>query len=143
MSTASFTATSNPTTFLSPDGSVKIADFGISSQLNEPQVGDAVTGTIYYTAPEILMGQPAGRRERYLFDGHCFLRDPDRPDSFRWGTPEEVAIAQIKKHFPEPSRFNSAVPRSVDRIVVKACRKSSRMSAFSPRKRCMTRSSRR
>ncbi|MFA6620085.1 MAG: hypothetical protein WCS90_03020, partial [Bacilli bacterium] len=43
---------------------------------------------------------------------------------FDGNTPEEVAIAQIKKHFPEPSRFVTSVPRSIDRIVVKACRKS-------------------
>ena len=50
--------------FYLPDGSVKIADFGISSQLNEPQLGDAVTGTIYYTAPEILMILAGGKGTR-------------------------------------------------------------------------------
>jgi serine/threonine protein kinase len=110
--------------FYLPDGSVKIADFGISSQLNEPQVGDAVTGTIYYTAPEILMGQPAGIESDIYSMGIVFFEILTGQIPFDGATPEEVAIAQIKKHFPEPSRFVSSVPHSIDRIVVKACRKS-------------------
>jgi len=109
--------------FYLPDGSVKIADFGISSQLNEPQLGDAVTGTIYYTAPEILMGQPAGIPSDIYSMGIVFFEILTGRIPFDGATPEEVAIAQIKRHFPEPSSLNPSVPRSVDRIVVKACRK--------------------
>src|SRR5574344_1860771 len=42
--------------FYMNDGSIKIADFGISSAVGEKEKGDAVSGTVYYTAPEILMG---------------------------------------------------------------------------------------
>ena len=36
---------------------------------------------------------------------------------------EDVAIKQIKEHFPEPSKLTPSVPKAVDKIVVKACRK--------------------
>jgi serine/threonine protein kinase len=69
-------------------------------------VGDAVTGTIYYTAPEILMGQPAGIASDIYSMGIVFFEILTGQIPFDGNYAEEVAIAQIKKHFPEPSRFN-------------------------------------
>lgn len=109
--------------FYLPDGSVKIADFGISTQLGEKQIGDAVTGTVYYTAPEILMGGEAGPSSDIYSMGIVFYEMLTGSIPFDGNSPEEVAIAQIKKHFPEPSRSISSIPKSLDKIVVKACRK--------------------
>lgn len=109
--------------FYLPDGSVKIADFGISTPLGEKQVGDAVTGTVYYTAPEILMGQEAGIPSDIYSMGIVFYEMLTGTIPFDGNTPEEVAIAQIKKHFPEPSKSMPSIPKAVDRIVIKACRK--------------------
>jgi eukaryotic-like serine/threonine-protein kinase len=109
--------------FYLPDGSVKIADFGISTPLGEKQTEDAVTGTVYYTAPEILMGGEAGVASDIYSMGIVFYEMLTGTIPFDGNTVEEVAIAQIKKHFPEPSKTIPSVPKSVDRIVVKACRK--------------------
>lgn len=109
--------------FYLPDGSVKIADFGISTQLGEKPTGDAVTGTVYYCAPEILMGKPAGPASDIYSMGIVFFEILTGTIPFDGPTPEDVALAQIKKHFPEPSKVIPTIPKALDRIVVKACRK--------------------
>lgn len=109
--------------FYLPDGSVKIADFGISTPVGEKNNGDAVSGTVYYTAPEILMGAEAGVASDIYSMGIVFYEMLTGSIPFDGNTPEEVAIAQIKKHFPEPSKTFPNIPKTVDKIVVKACRK--------------------
>ncbi|MCH3908887.1 MAG: serine/threonine protein kinase [Bacilli bacterium] len=109
--------------FYLSDGSVKIADFGISTPLGEKSKGDAVTGTVYYTAPEILMGGEAGVASDIYSMGIVFYEMLTGSIPFDGATPEEVAIAHIKKHFPEPSKVLSSIPKEIDKIVVKACRK--------------------
>ncbi|MCR5079181.1 MAG: hypothetical protein K6B65_04635, partial [Bacilli bacterium] len=37
--------------------------------------------------------------------------------------PEEVALKQIKKRFIEPSKIIPSIPKSIDRIIITACRK--------------------
>jgi eukaryotic-like serine/threonine-protein kinase len=109
--------------FYLPDGSVKIADFGISTPLGEKNKSDAVTGTVYYTAPEILMGGEAGVASDIYSMGIVFYEVLTGMIPFDGNTAEEVAIAQIKNHFPEPSRLLPSVPKAIDKIVIKACRK--------------------
>ena len=109
--------------FYLPDGSVKITDFGISSKIGEKTSGDAITGTVYYCAPEILMGEPANVASDIYSMGIIFFEILTGTIPFDGATPEDVAIAQIKKHFPEPSKYLASIPKSLDKIIVKACRK--------------------
>jgi eukaryotic-like serine/threonine-protein kinase len=109
--------------FYLSDGSIKISDFGISTAVGEKAVGDAVSGTVYYTAPEILMGGEAGIASDIYSMGIVFYEVLTGTVPFDGATPEEVAIMQIKKHFPEPSKAIPSIPKSIDKIVVKACRK--------------------
>lgn len=109
--------------FYLPDGSVKITDFGISSKIGEKATGDAITGTVYYCAPEILMGEPANVASDIYSMGIIFFEILTGTIPFDGATPEDVAIAQIKKHFPEPSKYLASIPKSLDKIIVKACRK--------------------
>jgi serine/threonine protein kinase len=109
--------------FYLSDGSIKIADFGISVAVGEANKGDAVSGTVYYTAPEILMGKPSDVASDIYSMGVVFYEILTGGVPFDAPTAEEVAIKQIKAHFPEPSKKTPSVPRAVDKIVVKACRK--------------------
>ena len=45
--------------FYLSDGTIKISDFGIAAPIGTPEEGDAIQGTIYYCAPEVLTGAPA------------------------------------------------------------------------------------
>ncbi len=110
--------------FYLPDGSIKISDFGISSPIgSKREKGDAVTGTVYYTAPEILMGgAPLVQSDIYSM-GILFYEILVGNVPFDGATPEEVAVKQIKGHIEEPSRLLTNIPRSLDKIVIKATRK--------------------
>lgn len=111
--------------FYLSDGSIKIADFGISVAVGESDGGDAVSGTVYYTAPEILMGKPSGVASDIYSMGIVFYEILTGSVPFDGRTAEDVALKQIKEHFPEPSKSTPSVPKAVDKIVVKACRKRS------------------
>ncbi len=109
--------------FYLSDGSVKISDFGISSEIGEKTKGDAVSGTVYYCAPEILMGQTATPSSDIYSMGIVFYEVLVGKVPFDGNNPEEIAIKQIKNHFPEPSLTLPSIPRALDKIIVKACRK--------------------
>jgi len=109
--------------FYLSDGSIKIADFGIASKLGEKAEGDAIPGTVYYCAPEILMGQEALVSSDIYSLGVIFFELLTGSVPFDGDSTEEVALAQIKKHFPEPSKILPSSPKILDKIVVKACRK--------------------
>lgn len=109
--------------FYMSDGSIKISDFGISSELGETPKGDAVPGTVYYCAPEVLMGQKAGIASDIYSMGVVFYEILTGTIPFDGKSPEDVALAQIKKPMPEPSKTLSSIPRALDKIILKACRK--------------------
>ncbi len=110
--------------FYLPDGSIKIADFGISSPIGDSSASeDAIAGTVYYTAPEILMGEKARVESDIYSMGIVYYELLTGTVPFDAPTPEEVAVEQIKKHFPEPSKTMPDVSKAIDRIVVRACRK--------------------
>jgi len=111
--------------FYMSDGTLKITDFGISSPLNAaPTDGDAIQGTVYYCAPEILTGAPAGVASDIYSMGIVFFEILTGQVPFDGQSPADVAMKQIKKHFPEPSKIVPSIPHSIDKIIIKACRKS-------------------
>lgn len=110
--------------FYLPDGSIKIADFGISSSLGETENdGGAIAGTVYYTAPELLMGGAATIQSDIYSMGILFYEIVTGHLPFDGETPEEVAVSHIKKHLDEPSRIVPSIPKSIDKIIIKATRK--------------------
>lgn len=109
--------------FYLPDGSIKIADFGISSSTDEKETGDAIAGTVYYTAPEILMGGQATPQSDIYSMGIVFFEILTGRVPFEGKSAQDVAVAHIKSHFPEPSRIQPGIPKALDRIIITACRK--------------------
>jgi serine/threonine-protein kinase len=109
--------------FYLSDGTVKITDFGIASPVGTPKEGDSIQGTIFYCAPEILMGSPAEVTSDIYSMGILFYELLTGRVPFDGKTPEEVAVKQIKHHLPEPSKLVPSIPKSIDRIIITACRK--------------------
>lgn len=110
--------------FLLSDNSVKITDFGIASRIGEKQHdGDGVAGTVYYCAPEVLMGQEASIASDIYSLGVVFYEMLTGTIPFDEPSAEEIAVDHIKKKFPEPSKRLSSITPALDRIVIKACRK--------------------
>ncbi len=109
--------------FYMSDGTVKISDFGISAPAGEEAKGDAVEGTIFYCAPEVLTGAPSSIANDIYSMGIVFFEIITGQIPFDGATPEEVAMKQIKKSFPTPSKIVPSIPHSIDRIILTACRK--------------------
>lgn len=109
--------------FYSADGTVKISDFGISTSIGEKQKGDSVSGTVNYSAPEILMGKPSTIAADIYSIGILFFEILVGRVPFAGDTPEEVAVKQIRERIPLPSAERNDIPQSFDRIIIKATRK--------------------
>ncbi len=109
--------------FYLPDGSIKISDFGIACRLGEDSKGDAIPGTIFYTAPEILLSGNACIQSDIYSMGILFFEILTGRVPFDASRSEEIAMAHIKKKMPDPSSFVPSIPKSLDRIILKATRK--------------------
>lgn len=109
--------------FYLSDGSIKISDFGIAAPIGTRSGDDAIQGTIYYCAPEVLTGAPASIANDIYSMGVVFYECLTGQVPFDGASLEEVAIKQLKKRFPEPSNLVPGLPKSIERIIITACRK--------------------
>lgn len=109
--------------FLMNDGTVKIADFGIAAPIGQANVGDSVQGTIYYCSPEVLVGGPALPSNDIYAMGIVFYELLTGTVPFDGENMDKVAMKQVKKKFPEPSHLVPSLPKTIDRIILTACRK--------------------
>lgn len=109
--------------FIMNDGTVKISDFGIAAPIGQANAGDSIQGTIYYCSPEVLTGGPALPSNDIYAMGVCFFELLTGTIPFDGETLDKVAMKQMKKRFPEPSKINPSIPRAIDRIIMTACRK--------------------
>ena len=109
--------------FYLSDGSIKISDFGIAAPIGTRSGDDAIQGTIYYCAPEVLTGAPASIANDIYSMGVVFYECLTGQVPFDGASLEEVAIKQLKKRFPEPSKLVPGLPKSIERIIITACRK--------------------
>lgn len=110
--------------FYLADGSIKITDFGIATFKDEIHVDqNAVSGTVYYCAPEVLMGKEPSFASDIYSMGVVFYELLTGTIPFDAPTAEEIALKQIKTKFPEPSKTLTSIPAVLDKIVITACRK--------------------
>ena len=109
--------------FYMSDGTLKISDFGIAAPIGTVNEGDSIQGTIYYCAPEVITGAPVAIANDIYSMGVVFFELLTGQVPFDGTSVEEVAMKQMKKRFPEASKIVPSVPRSIDRIIIQACRK--------------------
>ena len=109
--------------FYMSDGTLKISDFGIASPIGTAANGDSIQGTIYYCAPEMIMGAPVAISNDIYSMGVIFFELLTGQLPFDGQNLEEVAMKQMRKKFPEASKIVPSIPRSIDHIIIMACRK--------------------
>ena len=109
--------------FILPDGSVKVADFGIAhvDQSQLTQVG-SVLGTPAYMSPEQILGLPVDGRSDLFSVGvmlYQFLTG-ERPFTGN----ATVTMRKVLEEDPlPPSRFNTQIPGAMDGVVRRALAK--------------------
>ncbi|MDY6430143.1 MAG: serine/threonine-protein kinase [Bacilli bacterium] len=109
--------------FLLSDGTLKIADFGISLLEGSAGSNQKIQGTIYYCAPEVLLGNPVSKLNDIYSMGVLFYELLTGEVPFNGKNKEEVAYKQVKKKFPDVSSVISNYPKELDKLIAKACKK--------------------
>ena len=111
--------------FYLPDGTIKLSDFGIAvdANLNETKTEKGILGSVFYLAPEICEGkQPTIQSDIYSL-GVTFFELLTGRLPYEEGHAVDIAISHIKKPFPSTSKYSPNIPKEIDRIVLKACKK--------------------
>ncbi len=111
---------------LTPEGAVKVADFGIArawDQTTQLTEAGAVIGTATYFSPEQAQGEPADiRSDIYSLGVVLYEMLVGRPP-FQGETPMAVAYQHVSSEVTPPSSRNSDVPPELDFIVLRALAK--------------------
>jgi serine/threonine-protein kinase len=111
---------------VTPEGSVKVADFGLARALAEARVTQApgtVTGTVQYLAPEQIQGEPADPRTDLYALGIVAYELLTGSVPFTGETSVAIAYKHLSDTVPAPSRAAPHVPPELDRIVLSATEK--------------------
>ncbi|MFN2545009.1 MAG: Stk1 family PASTA domain-containing Ser/Thr kinase [Actinomycetota bacterium] len=111
---------------VTPDGVVKVADFGLAHALAESRVTQSpgtVTGTVQYLAPEQIHGEPADPRTDLYAVGIVAYELLTGHAPFTGETSLAVAYKHLSQSVPPPSQEAPEVPAQLDRIVLRATAK--------------------
>ena len=108
--------------FYMPNGTIKLADFGIAVKENDAEINGNILGSVYYLAPEVYSGKPFSVASDIYAAGVTFFHILTGRTPFE-GSTKEIAEAHMKKDFPKPSSFNSLIPKEIDDIILKATKK--------------------
>jgi eukaryotic-like serine/threonine-protein kinase len=107
---------------LTPDGTPKVADFGIARAVAETtltQTGTLV-GSLHYMAPELLAGQEATPASDQYSLGVLLFELLTGRKAVTGDTPAAVAARHGRERIAAPSSLVSDVPRGLDRVVLRA-----------------------
>jgi eukaryotic-like serine/threonine-protein kinase len=105
---------------LTPDGSVKVLDFGVAKALSKPRGEDpetdtregTVLGTLGYMSPEQMLGQPVTRSADIWAFGCVLVEMLSGQPAFRRTTPSEIRAAVLRGE-PDWSSLPSGTPAAL------------------------------
>jgi beta-lactam-binding protein with PASTA domain/predicted Ser/Thr protein kinase len=112
---------------LTPNGSVKVMDFGIARAIADSSATmtatAAVVGTAQYLSPEQARGEQVDARSDIYSTG-CLLYEllTGRPP-FVGDSPVSVAYQHVREEAQPPSAFDPQIPPAIDAITAKALAK--------------------
>jgi serine/threonine protein kinase/tetratricopeptide (TPR) repeat protein len=116
-------------------GLVKVLDFGLAKFLHtapadttethlQVTMAGMVIGTVSYMAPEQALGRPVDHRADIFSLGVVLFELVTGHVPFAGGSPTEIIDRILHEVPPPPSRFNAAIPESLDASIARALEKS-------------------
>jgi serine/threonine-protein kinase len=110
---------------MAPDGTVKVADFGIARALASVTITQpgTVLGTVQYLSPEQARGAPVGRASDIYALGAVLYEMLTGRLPFEGDTPIAIALKHLHEPPPRPRLVQPDVPVRLEAIVVKAMAK--------------------
>ncbi len=111
--------------YLTPDGTIKLGDFGIAYFENSRRVtkSEVIVGSVHYMAPEVSQGKtPTFQSDIYSL-GITFFELITGKVPYDGANPIAVAMMHIKEKFPSPRKVLPTIPKAIDKIIMTACRK--------------------
>jgi len=109
---------------VTPDGSVKVMDFGIARAGNTTmtQTG-SVLGTAHYVSPEQAQGRPLTAASDLYSLGIVLFEAATGQLPFDADTPVAVALKQVNEAAPLPRQFNANIDPGLESVIVTAMAK--------------------
>jgi serine/threonine protein kinase len=110
------------------EGDIKVTDFGIARATNAGSLTEAgvIMGTVAYFSPEQAKGRDIGPQSDIYSLGIVTYEMLTGRVPFRGDSAISVALQHIQDQPRPPSRINAAVPKSLERVVLKALAKDPR-----------------
>lgn len=107
------------------DGTIKITDFGIAMALNSTQLTqtNSVMGSVHYLPPEQASGKGSTIRSDIYSMGILFYEILTGSLPFKGENAVEIALKQMRDEIPSVCKKNSAIPQSVENVILKATAK--------------------
>jgi len=109
---------------LTPDGSVKVMDFGIARAGNSTltQTG-SVLGTAHYVSPEQAQGRTVGPQSDLYSLGVVLYELTTGRVPFEGDSPVAVALKQVNDEPVPPRQINPDIPPSMEAVILRAMQK--------------------
>ena len=107
------------------DGQIKITDFGIAMALNSTQLTqtNSVMGSVHYLPPEQASGKGSTIKSDIYSMGIIFYELLSGSLPFRGENAVEIALKHMRDPLPSLKAENSAIPQSIENIIMKATAK--------------------
>jgi serine/threonine protein kinase len=107
---------------VSPEGRIKLADFGLARAATHHSGTSTLMGTVAYIAPELLSGEGADERADIYAVGILLYELLTGVQPFTGDTPVRVAFQHVNSTVPAPSAYVPGLATPLDDLVRSATR---------------------